>query len=91
MVEYRCPCIVNLGRTYDPSFVYRIDGKGPEFGFTLKPIPEEKRDWFAGVVMGVIDRAYEHGQETKVAEIQRGLATTLAAMGLEFSLPKRGG
>jgi hypothetical protein len=74
--------IEDEGRAADPTFYYRIRGKGPEFRFSMKSIPEDRREWLAQVIRRHLYEAYEHGLETKTRELQGHLDGVMVALGL---------
>ncbi len=84
MPTYRCPCIVDRGRAHDPCFVYRIQDTGPEFEFSLAFVDETKRDWMAGLVMCMLDRAFDHGQQSQRDETRDALEELLSGIGIQI-------
>lgn len=79
--------IRETGSFSDPMFIYRIGGKGPEFGFTLSSIPEEKRQWLSEVVYDALYRAYQHGRAEQMRDLHRAANNLISAFGLHVSLP----
>lgn len=76
--------IVDNGDFSDPKFSYRIDGnKGPEFGFTIKSIPEDSRDWLVKVVCRQLHEAYEFGRQEKSEEVRKLAQQMMSAVGIK--------
>jgi hypothetical protein len=64
------------------QFRYRIHGKGPEFGFTLQPVPRRHRVWLAQVIRRQLYTAYVEGQAAQKAEMRKALVALMVTAGV---------
>ena len=80
--EYGHYTIEDKGRKADPTFCYRIHGKGPEFRFSMKSIPEDRREWLAQITRRQLFVAYKHGREEKAREVQSCAEKMMGVLGL---------
>jgi hypothetical protein len=81
--QYGHYTIKDEGRAADPTFYYRIRGKGPEFRFSMKSIPEDRREWLAQVIRRQLYEAYMYGREEKTDEVEACAEKMMAVLGLE--------
>lgn len=90
VLEYGHYIIEDKGRRADPTFSYRIKGKGHEFRFSMKSIPEDRREGLAQIIRRQLYQAYEQGQKTQREELRWHLDGIIESLGLGLVVPKLG-